>query len=236
MVETDRDRQHQRCDRRQRGGQAPVAAAPPHETLDGAGPSRPDRPVFQESPQVLGQGLGRAVPLRRVLLQALQGDRLQVARRARHQPRRRHRLGRLDLLERLQDRRPPERRTTDQEFVQDHAQRVDVGERADLLGLALGLLGGHVAGRAQDRLGRRQARFDVQALGQAEVGDLGRAVGGDQDVGRLQVAVDDPQPVRLDDGAGQGLDQRRRPPRRPGGAVEGPIQAAARHVLQLEER
>ena len=37
---------------------------------------------------------------------------------------------------------------------------------------------------------------------------------------RLQVAVDDPQPVRLGDAAGQRLDQRRRPPRRPGGAVE----------------
>ena len=147
---------------------------------------------------------------------------------ARHQPRRRHRLGRLDLLERLQHRRPPERRAADQQLVQDRPQGVDVGERADLLGLALGLLGGHVAGRAQDRLGRRQARFDVQDLGQAEVGDLGRAVGGEQDVARLQVAVDDPQPVRLGDAAGQRLDQRRRPPRRPGGAVEPPVQAAAR--------
>ena len=81
---------------------------------------------------------------------------------ARHQPRRRHRLGRLDLLERLQDRRPPERRAADQELVQDRPQGVDVGERADLLGLALGLLRGHVAGRAQDRLGRRQARLGVQ--------------------------------------------------------------------------
>ena len=51
----------------------------------------------------------------------------------------------------------------------------------------------------------------------------------------LQVAVDDPQPVRLGDAAGQRLDQRRRPPRRPGGAVEPPVQAAALDILQLEE-
>ena len=65
---------------------------------------------------------------------------------------------------------------------------------ADLLRPAPGLLGGHVAGRAEDRLGPRQAAVAVQALGQAEVGELGRLVGGQQDVGRLEVAVDDAQP------------------------------------------
>ena len=68
-----------------------------------------------------------AYRLRRVLLQALQRDRLGVARQARHQPRRRHRLGRLDLLERLQHRRPPERRAAGQQLVEDRPQRVDVG-------------------------------------------------------------------------------------------------------------
>ena len=98
---------------------------------------RPDRPrhdrlAGQEPPQVLGQRGGRVVPLGRVLLQALQRDRLDVARQARHQPRRRHRLGRLDLLERLQHRRPPERRAAGQQLVEDRPQRVDVGRRADL--------------------------------------------------------------------------------------------------------
>ena len=74
------------------------------------------------------------------------------------QPRRRHRLGRPDLLERLQHRRRPERRPAGQQLVEDRPQGVDVGRRADLPGLPRGLLGGHVAGRAQDRAGPRQAR------------------------------------------------------------------------------
>ena len=122
-----------------------------------------------------------------------------------------------------------------QQLVQDRAQGVDVGERPDLLGLALGLLGGHVAGRAQDRVGRRQAA-SVQRLGQAEVGDLGRAVGGQQDVARLQVAMDDSMPVRLGDAA-RPASRPARPPAGPARACRrASVQAAALDVLQLEER
>ena len=60
-------------------------------------------------------------------------------------------------------------------------------------------------------------------LGQAEVGDLRRPVVGQEDVGRLEVAVDDPQPMSLGDPgphlstiraaamAGQGVPSIRRP-------------------------
>ena len=47
--------------------------------------------------------------------------------------------------------------------------------------------------------------------------------------------MDDPESVRLGDAGCQGLDQRRRPPSRPGGAVEPLVQAAPLDVLQLEE-
>ena len=47
----------------------------------------------------------------------------------------------------------------------------------------------------------------VELLGQAEVGDLGRAVRGQQHVGRLQVAVDDALLVGRLHGPGQRLDQ-----------------------------
>ena len=46
--------------------------------------------------------------------------------------------------------------------------------------------------------------------------------------------MDDPQPVRLDDRARERLDQRRRTPRRPWGAVEPPVEPPALEVLQLE--
>jgi len=113
---------------------------------------------------------------------------------------------------------------------------VDVGERPDLLGLALGLLGGHVAGRAHDRVGPRQAAVRGQRLGQAEIGELGRAVGCQQNVARLQVAVDNAQTVCLGDAARERFDQLGRLPRRPGLAAQPPVQTAAGDVLQLEER
>jgi hypothetical protein len=59
-----------------------------------------------------------------------------------------------------------------------------------------------------------------RALGQAEVGDLGRAVGRQEDVAGLDVAVDDPQPVRLGHGASQRLGQPGGAAGLPGGAVE----------------
>ena len=119
--------------------------------------------------------------------------------------------------------------------VQDGSQGVDVGRRAGEVRPPLGLLRRHVAGRAEDRLGPGQVAVGVEDLGQAEVGDLGRSVGVEQDIGRLEVAVDDPLVVGLGDRAGQDLDQPgglRGGPRR---AVQLPVEAAARQVLQLEE-
>ena len=65
----------------------------------------------------------------------------------------------------------------------------EVGRRAALL--ALGLLRGHVGGRADDQAGRGELRVALER-GDAEVGQLGRAVAGDHDVARLDVAMDDP--------------------------------------------
>ena len=74
--------------------------------------------------------------------------------------------------------------------LEDGPEAVDVGGRGQHA-LALGLLGRHVAGRADDgpRLGHRRVALD--ALGQAEVGDVRLAVGVQEDVARLEVAVQD---------------------------------------------
>ncbi len=81
---------------------------PPPRPLQGALPGgrRPgaDRLAGQEPSQVVGQLLGRGVPPRRLLGQALQADRLQVARDPRLEPRRRHHLLVDDLPEGLHDR------------------------------------------------------------------------------------------------------------------------------------
>ena len=75
-------------------------------------------------------------------------------------------------------------------LVERQGQRVDVGLGARRA--ALGLLGGHVGERADDVAGRGQGRR-VGEAGDAEVHQLGArlAVLGDEDVLRLDVAVDD---------------------------------------------
>ena len=97
-------------------------------------------------------------------------------------------------------------------LVEDDAEREDVGPMIDLL--ALHLLGRHVGDRPDDRalLGEGLGRHVVVLarvarrgeLGESEVEDLHRAVLGDHDVGRLEIAVGDAALVR----DGQGLDQR----------------------------
>ena len=86
-------------------------------------------------------------------------------------------------------------------------EAVDVGRRAELAPGAGGLLGGHVAGRAQDRAADRQRAVLTGPLGQAEVGDVRASLAVEQDVRGLQVAVQEAALVGVVDGAGQGSHQ-----------------------------
>ena len=147
--------------------------------------------------RVVGQGRCGGVTVARFLDQALQADHFEVAGHPGVEPRRRHRLLRSHQVERLERGRAFEGRPPRQALVEDRPQRVHVHRRADGAGPGGGLLGGHVARRAQDGARARLAGVGVlDGLGQAEVGDLGHAVGRQEDVGRLQVAVDDPAFVR----------------------------------------
>ena len=82
----------------------------------------------------------------------------------------------MHLQHGVQRRRRPERRPAGEHLVQDRSEGVDVGGGTDVL-LGLGLFGGHVAGRAHDGAGLRQAAAALDVLGQAEIGDLRRAGG-----------------------------------------------------------
>lgn len=75
------------------------------------------------------------------------------------------------------------------------AQREDVARRAHLRAACLGLLGGEEAGRADDHVGGGD-RGLVGRAGDAEV-DQARTVHGEQDVGGLDVTVDEPGRVHL---------------------------------------
>ena len=132
-----------------------------------------------------------SVPPRRLLLQALQADRLQVARNRCVEPPRRHRLVADDLDHRVHRRGRLERRPAGDQGIEGRPQGIHVGRRTDLAPLAPGLLRRHVAGRPHDLARAGQPAVALHLLGQAEVGDARVAVLVEQDVGRLQVAVDD---------------------------------------------
>ena len=81
-----------------------------------------------------------------------------------------------------------ERRLAGEAPVQHSAQAVEVGPDVGQVGV-LGLLRGHVFERAEQHARLGEPLADV--LGQAEVEQLGVVALGDQDVGRLDVAVDE---------------------------------------------
>ncbi len=87
-----------------------------------------------------------------------------------------------------------------EQFVQRQAQRIDV---AAGVGFPVELLRCHVAERAEDVAGVRQVLL-VCRLGEAEVGHPHTAPSVEEQVGRLDVAVDDPLAV--------GILQARQPP------------------------
>ena len=122
-----------------------------------------------------------------------------------------------------------------QQAVVGGAQRVDVAAGVHRFGLAL--LGAHEERRADHQAGLRQllGRFRGR-LGQAEVHDLDRAVGGPHEVGRLEVAVDQPGGVGGRD-ALAGVDHRlRRLEHRQGAVLLQPVaEAAAGDVLHDQE-
>ncbi len=85
-----------------------------------------------------------------------------------------------------------ESRLQRQKLVEGHTQRVDVGPLVDDPAPGLGLLGAHVPERADHVAGVRQAEIAGESR-QAEIGDPECTVGIDQEVGRLDVAMDDTQ-------------------------------------------
>jgi hypothetical protein len=168
----------------------------------------------------------------RGLFQTFQTDGVQVARQARLEAARRHGRVVAHLEEGVDGGRPLERRPAGQQGVENGAQGVDVGGGAGVP--AGGRLGRHVLGSAQDLAGARLVVRALEEPGQAEVRDLQPAGGGAEDVGGLEVAVDDAALVGRLHRPGQGLD--------PGGGLEGGLgpaggvvgQGAAVEVLEGE--
>ncbi len=191
--EGDRDdhRDEKRQGRHARGRrQEPIAPTPAGQSLDPADRPRTDRRAVQEAAQFVGQFLGGGIASGRLLVEALQGDRLQVAWHARVQLPERDRLLGADLHQGLHRVGGLEGRPAGQEVVEHGSQRVDVRRRADPLELCPRLLRRHVTGRAEDLAGGREMGLVVCLDGQAEVGHARPSLPVQEDVGRLEIPVD----------------------------------------------
>ena len=113
----------------------------------------------------------------------------------------RRRLGQV-LRHHLGLRAAAIRRQPGEQVIQHRAERIDVGPSVEL-GLAAHLLGRYVVGRAERRPDLRHAAVGALGLArQPEVRQLDRAVGRDENVVRLHVAVDQPGLVRAIERAG----------------------------------
>ena len=138
-------------------------------------------------PQVVGQVACRGVPFRRSLGQHLDADPLELAGDRIIDLAERPLVGPDDLLEDLGMRVALERLATGQELIEHDAQAEDVRTAVDPVPLAPGLLGAHV-GRGADELALLAAIVVPQR--QPEVSHPRLALEIDEDVGRLDVAVD----------------------------------------------
>ena len=140
------------------------------------------------------------------------------------------------MLQGLEHRDASERRPAGEQLVEDRPQTVNVGRGAHLLAFALGLLGGHVTGRPDDRPADRQGGGAFGPLHQPEIGHLGDVVAAQENVAGLDVAMDQAPRVRGRDAARQTLDQTRRAFRGQGSAVQPLLQAPPLQVFQLQVR
>ncbi len=217
--EHDDDHEAERADRQGDGGGAPEGGA---RTSPPGGDRRLGRarraPRTGEDPGgevgACGgeEGLWQLVADQPLEIEAqIRGAGIALARRSRHRAHDHRAQGRRDLavaharirsraLEHLGDHRiggvAGEGRLAREHLEQARPQGVDVGADVDRA-LAPRLLRGHVGGRAERGSGAREPRLGVGGAREPEVAELGHPargrVGGEQDVRRLDVAVDEPR-------------------------------------------
>jgi len=161
----------------------------------------------QEVPQVVGQVLRRRVPVRGALRQRLEANPFQFLRHGVVPLAWRARLVRGDLLQQLLPGVRVKGSPAREQLVEDDAQAEHVGAAVHAVALAAGLLGAHVGRRAGVA---RAVAHVLLAQGQPEVGDEGPVGAVEQDVARLDVAVDHALLVRVLQRLGNRGDQGRR--------------------------
>ena len=94
-------------------------------------------------------------------------------------------------------------------MVENGPEGIDVGRRADGGEVSPGLFRGHVGRGAEDLSGVGQIPWVFHPFGETKVGHLRCAVGHEENVGRLEIAMDDPPGVAIVDRRADGLEEPR---------------------------
>ena len=182
------------------------------ELVKGGGAAGGDGLIGEVAADVGGEVAGRLVTARFFFFDGLGDDELDVAAKGFVDGRQAAGFFGLDDADGGEDGAVGEivGELAGEEFVGDDAESVDVGAGVDLVGVAGGLFGGHVGEGAKDGadFGVHGGELDVGIVGdgETEVEDLGMrgivGIGGghDEDVGGLEVAVDDAFWVGIVDG------------------------------------
>ena len=162
-----------------------------------AGRAGGDRLIGEKSTDVAGHRFGRVVAPALLFFQRLPDDDFDVALEFPVDRAEGSRIFDQDDPGGLVDHLPRQivRQPAGQQFVEDHAEGVDVASGVDVDRVGVDLFGTHVLEGADHLTDRGLTGGLNVGVGQArdtEVEDLGLARGVDQDVGGLQIAVDDP--------------------------------------------
>ena len=214
--EYDRDRrrgdQSQGHDARRNRGRLVL----PDEAADLFGPSRwprHDRLISQVAPDVLGQIVDRLVALLTILLQRLEADRLQVTLQCRVDFTQTLGLNLTNAAGRLGQTRAGQvvGKPINQQFIEHHAQCIHVASGVELARVEFHLLGAHVLKRADELTGlgcqRGADRIAVGAARNTEVDDLRVAFFINEDVARLEIAMDHATTVAVLDAFAGGAEE-----------------------------
>jgi hypothetical protein len=160
----------------------------PPESTYRADPPCLHRLIIEKSGEILSETRSRRIAVHRPLREHFQNNRFEISGNfGVNRPRRRG-FGPRDLVDKLGCAATIKRGAQGQEFVQSSAETKDVGTPVNDTGASL--LGAHIPRGSKQTIMLCKARVSDPS-GQAEVGDPDCPLGVDQQVGRLDVAVDD---------------------------------------------
>ena len=176
--------------------------------------ARFERKAPEEALDLVGQVVDGRVAVLAILLERFQDDAIELGRH--FDLRHRARFGGRPFLDEgldgvegnVLERASADGDVAREDLVEDDAECIHVRARVDVGIAEASLFGAHVLERSDElgveRMSTREGRIGTECLGHSEVDDLGdrlTVLRGDEDVRRLQIAVQDPARVCMLDSA-----------------------------------